>query len=232
MDKKTFVIAIDGPVASGKGTIAAMLAQELGGYYLSSGALYRALALFCLENNISIEDEVKVTTALSDIEIVFEKNRMFLNQVDVTQKITTQEVANGSSIIAIFPKVRQQLVLKQQQIAKKMIDEGKIVVAEGRDTGTRVFPNSPLKIFLTASKEVRVARRFAQYRDLGEEVAEEEILEQIAERDRRDTERVADPLPKHPESLGYFVLDSSTLTEDQTLAAVQEELKKRGLINK
>lgn len=232
MDKKAFVIAIDGPVASGKGTVSAKLAHDLSGFYLATGAMYRAVALYCLENKIDIGDQDKVVAASAQSEIVMVDNVVLLNGEDITEKIKKQDVANAASVIALFPKVRAQLVLKQQETAKIAVAGGKIVVSEGRDTGTIVFPDSPFKVYLTATKETRAARRLGQYQENGQRVTLEEVMEEIVERDKRDTERVADPLPKNPEQLGYFVLDTTSLTEEQTLQALTSELERRSLINK
>jgi len=136
MDKKVFVIAIDGPVASGKGTISTKLARELKGFYLSSGAMYRAFGLHCLENKIDITAEEAIVKALIGVEIELTDKAVLLNGTDVTERTKDQDVSNTASIIAMFPKVRERLLVKQHQIATNALNNGKIVVAEGRDTGT------------------------------------------------------------------------------------------------
>lgn len=230
MDKKTFAIAIDGPVAAGKGTIALQVAHALGGFYLYTGAMYRSLTLFCLDNNIDLGDPQAVTNALSGITIAFQQERVLLNDTDVTDRIKAQDVANGASLIATYPSVRSEMVGKQQHIAQNALSYGKIVVSEGRDTGTKVFPDAPLKVYLTASQEIRAKRRLAQFIDQGRDVRFEEILEEIADRDKRDTQRQIAPLPSNPAQLGYFILDNSTMNEEQTVQAILNELKRRQLV--
>lgn len=225
--KKGFVIAIDGPVASGKGTLAPKLARELKGFYLYTGAMYRCVALYCLEKGIDLTDEEKVVAALAEIEIHFEGERVFLNGQDITERIKATDTANGSSVVAVYEKVRSSLVAKQQELGKKAIEQGQVVVLEGRDTGTKVFPQADLKIYLTASDTVRAQRRLAQYLSQGRDVDFEEVLEEVRARDKRDLERTIDPLPSNPEALGYYVIDNSEKNEEN---AVKEALKKRGLI--
>jgi CMP/dCMP kinase len=230
MDKQTFAIAIDGPVAAGKGTIAAKLAHDLSGLYLYTGAMYRAVALFCLENHISLSDPEKVAAVLPEVTIAFQGSEVFLNGTNVTEKIKQHDVANGASIIGMYSKVRESLVARQRQIAETAIKEGHIVVLEGRDVGTKVFPDSPFKVYLTATPETRAHRRLSQYLDGGREVSFEEVLAEIHERDKRDTGRIVDPLPTDPARLGYFIVDSSNLSEQETVDMIKEELKKRGLV--
>jgi len=230
MDKKAFAIAIDGPVAAGKGTIAQKVAQSLHAFHLYTGAMYRSLSLFCLDKGIDFTDEEAVVGAVAGVTIVFQNDAVLVNGNDVTNRLQTQDVANGASLIATFPKVREQMVRKQQQLAQEAMNNGTIVVSEGRDTGTRVFPDAPLKVYLTASAEIRANRRLLQYRDQGRDVSLEEVLAEVQARDKRDTGRSADPLPNNPAELGYFVLDDSTLSEEQTVGAIIEELKKRNLL--
>lgn len=224
---KGFVIAIDGPVASGKGTIAPKLANALNGFYLYTGAMYRCVALACIEKGIDMQHEDNVVVVLPDLEIHFEGERVFLNGRDVTERLKAEDAANGSSVVAVYPKVREELVKRQQQIGDTAIKKGQVVVLEGRDTGTKVFPDAAIKIYLTASDEVRAKRRLAQYISQGREVSFEQVLQEIRERDKRDKERATDPLPSNPEELGYFVVDNSEVNEEKT---IMEELKRRALI--
>ncbi len=227
---KTFAIAIDGPLASGKGTLAKQLARDLNGFYLYTGGMYRAVALYCLENGYDLADEQAVIGVLPSATITFQDNNVFLNGKEVTERIALPDVAQSASKIAVLPTLRDAMVLKQQQLAKEAMIQGKIVVAEGRDTGTNVFPDSPFKVYLTASEDIRARRRLSQYQEQGKIMTFEEVLAETRERDHRDTERVTAPLPKNPEALGYFILDNSGMSQEQTLSALKEELQKRDLL--
>ena len=226
-----FSIAIDGPVASGKGTLATALAERIGGFYINTGAMYRAVALLSLERGIDINNEAEVNIVLPDTRIEFKDNDVFLNGRDITERITKPDISHGSSVVAIYGSVRKDLVRKQQQMAKDAIDEGKTVIAEGRDTGTKVFPNSALKIFLTARPEVRALRRTIQYQEKGINKEAHEVLGDLKMRDERDMNREIDPLPSNPSSLGYYILDNSNQTEEESLDSIITELKRRGLIH-
>lgn len=224
-----FTIAIDGPVASGKGTIAKKLAEELKGLYLYTGGMYRSVALACINLGLDVTNPEHVISVLGKIDIqISEEHNVFLNGKDVTERIKQADTASGGSIVAVIPYVRKVLVKRQQEIAKKTIEKGEVVVAEGRDTGTVVFPHAELKVYLTADPEVRAKRRLAQYERHEAEL--EKMLEEIHERDNRDKGRRIDPLPSNPEAHGYFILDNSNLTEEQTLDAIKEELHKKSLI--
>lgn len=226
-----FAIAIDGPVASGKGTIAQRLSQDLHGFYLYSGGMYRAVALACITKGYDVTDPEQVIRALAKADIrVGPEHQVMLNGQDVTDRIKESDTASGGSIIAVIPHVRKILVKKQQDLAHEAIAQGKIVVAEGRDTGTVVLPDAAVKIFLTASPEVRARRRLAQYKEPESELAG--MIATIKERDERDTGRKIDPLPTHPEALGYVIIDNSNMTEDETIEAIEQELKKKTLITK
>lgn len=231
MDKKTFAIAIDGPVAAGKGTIAMQLARSIHAFHLYTGAMYRCLALFCLENKIAFDNQDAVVGALAKVMIEFADDKILLNGVDVSDKLFAQDVANGASLIATFAGVRSLMVQKQQQLGKEAMNKGNIVVSEGRDTGTRIFPDASLKVYLTASAEVRATRRLLQYREQGRDVSLEEVVEEIKARDKRDMGRSIDPLPADPASLGYIMVDNSNMTEEQTVETIVGELKKKQLIN-
>lgn len=227
--QKGFVIAIDGPVASGKGTLAAQLAKDLHGFHLYTGAMYRSLALFCIQKSINLENESEVDRALSELDMRFMNGRIMLNNSDITERINEHDVANGASVIGVYPKVREELVRKQQALAEKVCEQGQVVVAEGRDMGTVVFPNSPFRIYLTARPEIRAKRRMEQY--LNENTDLEKELENLKKRDKRDQEREVSPLPSQPEKLGYFIVDTTDRSHAETLSTVKEELKKRRLIN-
>jgi len=224
------IIAIDGPVAAGKGTIAPKIAHRLGGFYLPTGAMYRGVALACIENNIDYTDGEKVAKLLPQIKLSFNGERLQLNGTDVADRIRKEDVSKGSSAVAVFPSVREALVEQQQQIGHEKSREGKVVVAEGRDTGTKVFPDADLKVFLTAKLEIRTQRRLKQIEESGQDVPEfTMLLKDIEARDKQDSERETDPLPTDPEKLGYFVVDDSELTEDETIEKIIFQLKKLGL---
>lgn len=226
-----FSIAIDGPVASGKGTLANVLAKRLGGFYLDTGAMYRSVAFQCLQNGIDINDQAAVETTLPSLDVVFEGGRISLNGSDVTERIREQDVTHGSSVVAQYGSVREDLVRKQQQIAKEAMKNGQMVVIEGRDVGTRILPNASLKIFLTARPEVRALRRAVQDREKGIKTDAHEALKDLRKRDERDMNRAIDPLPSNPSELGYFILDNSDQFEEETVESIMAELKRRGLVH-
>lgn len=228
--REGFAIAIDGPVAAGKGTIASKLAKELQGFYLYTGAMYRCLALECINRGVAVEDEAAVEKVLPFVTITFDNTKTFLNGVDVTERIQEADAASGASIVSVYPYVREASVIKQQAIAKKAIENGEIVVAEGRDTGTRVFPDAKFKLYLTATPEVRAKRRLTQFLNQGRKVDYEHVLAEVRERDERDKSRETDPLPSNPEELGYFILDDSQMSEEETLGVIKAELERRQLV--
>ena len=223
---KGFVIAIDGPVAAGKGTVSPLLAKNLNGFYLYTGAMYRCLALLCIKRGVDTKDENIVVTILPEFRINVSDNKVFLNGEDVTERIKEEDVAMASSDVAVIKKVREEMVSIQREIANKLIDEGKIVIAEGRDTATRVFPNAKLKIFLTATPEVRTKRRLLQIEERGEKAEFENVLKDVKLRDEQDSDREIDPLVKDPQAFGYFVLNDSEMSEEETIKTIIKEVKK------
>lgn len=231
MNPNKFAIAIDGPVAAGKGTIAVQLAKELHGFYLYTGAMYRSVALYCIEHGIDLHNEEAVVAIVPQIQFSIKDNILLMDGRDITERIRQKDTASGSSVVAVYPKVREELVKKQQQLANEAIEQGQIVISEGRDTGTKVFPDSPLKIFLTATDETRAKRRLLQYQSMGKQMSFEDVLAEIRERDKRDTEREADPLPRNPEELGYVIIDDSELSEEGTLDAIRNAMKERNLFD-
>lgn len=232
MPSNGFVIAIDGPVAAGKGTIAPALAQKLGGFYLYTGAMYRCLALYCIENNIDFDNVGLIEQVLDKVNINFEKDQVFLNGENVTERIKEKDVASASSKIAVIPEVREEMVKKQRSIAQEKINKGMIVVAEGRDTATKVFKDAALKVYLTAKVEVRVKRRLAQLRDKGDiNLTYNQVLNDVLERDQRDSNRKIDPLVKEPEKFGYFIVNNSDMNEKQTIDFIVKEVQEKGLVS-
>lgn len=229
--KEGFVIAIDGPVATGKGTIAHLLADRLHAFDLWTGATYRCLALYCLENGIDLHDSKKVLGILSNVVVDIRENKVYLNGKEVTDRIVQPDVAAGSAITSSLPEVRRYMVAMQQEIAKRRLSEGIIVIAEGRDTATKAFPDAAMKIYLTAKVEVRAKRRLAQLIEKGEHMTVEQVLEEIKLRDKRDMERETDPLVSDPTQYGYFIVDNSDMTEEETIEFIITKLHKKGLLH-
>jgi CMP/dCMP kinase len=229
--KKGFIIAIDGPLASGKGTIAKKLAYVLNGVDLYTGAMYRSVALYCINSGITLQHAEDVVAQLDKITVEYNEDRILLNGTDVTEAIQEAAIAEGASVIGVIPEVRKELVRRQQVKGRDEMNKGKIVIVEGRDIGSVVFPDAALKIYLTASESVRANRRLEQYHRQGVSLTFDEVLEQIRTRDKRDKERASDPLASDPEKYGYVVLDNSEMSEKQTLEAIKKELGKRGLMD-
>jgi cytidylate kinase len=226
-----FLIAIDGPVASGKGTTALALSNRLGGFFINTGGMYRAVALFCINKSVDINNEEEVTKVLSEANIEAGNGKIFLNGEDVTERIKESDTSEGSSVVAVYGSVRETMVKKQQEIGQRAINGGQMVIAEGRDVGTRVFPRAAFKVFLTASVEVRAKRRQFQYRAKGIRKEMQDLIEEIIARDQRDTGRTIDPLSSDPEKDGYLVLDNSDQTPEQTAEVIMQDLTERGLID-
>ena len=226
---KKIVVAIDGFSSCGKSTMAKDLARVVGYIYIDTGAMYRAVSLYALRHNLMNEetiDEVALQKEITKIEITFRPNEQghsetFLNEENVEKQIRTLEVANGASRVSTLKFVREHLVALQREMGK-----GKGVVMDGRDIGTVVFPDAELKIFLTASPEVRAERRFEELKQKGMEQPFEEVLSNLKERDFRDQNRKESPLKQAEDAL---LLDNSTLTlQEQTdwlLARFQEKTK-------
>ena len=210
------VIAIDGPAGAGKSTVARAVAQELGFTYLDSGAMYRCVALTCLEWGADPEKSGEATSTAESIQISFEDGTVLIDGVDVSEGIRTPEVTEAASKVAVHPGVRAAMVSEQG----RLIAAGRYV-AEGRDIGTVVSPDSPLKVFLTASPEVRAERRAEQ---TGADAAE--ILTAQLERDRRDTEREHGALKVAGDSVE---IDTSELSLEEVVGRVTALARDRGL---
>ena len=195
------VIAIDGPSASGKGTIAKRVAQALGYHYLESGALYRLVALLALRNNLV--DEAAIAEAAANMDVVFQGDEIFLEDQDVSAQIRHETVGNRASEIAPMTAVRRALLQRQRAFR-----EPPGLVADGRDMATIVFPDATLKIFLTASPEVRAERRYKQLIEKGIGANLRALSRDLQERDERDASRAVAPLVPAPDSQ---VLDSTAL---------------------
>lgn len=220
VDKK-INIAIDGYSSCGKSTLAKGLAKELGYSYIDSGAMYRAVTLYALNNNLITSreiDEKGLLEKLSSIEVDFVNkkgvNTTRLNGKDVENEIRTLEVSSLVSQVSRIPEVRGKLRVMQQKAARK----GGVVM-DGRDIGTAVLPKADLKIFMTADPEVRVERRFAELSFKGEKLTRDEVRQNLALRDRLDTNRKENPLRKAEDAR---VLDNTDFTEKEQLALVRD----------
>ena len=216
-------IAIDGPAGSGKSSVARVVAQMLGYLYLDSGAMYRALALKALQENIALEDENRLVALAKKTHVELQpptaeqeqsgaKNRVFLDGIEVTQAIRTAEVAQAASRLATVGPVREVLVAEQQRAGA-----GGGVVMEGRDIGTVVFPNADLKIFLEAAPEVRAERRWKEHQEKGERVGLAEVIVEVQERDLRDRERKVSPLMRASDAV---LVDNTAMDIEETARLV------------
>lgn len=210
---KKITITIDGYSSCGKSTMAKDLAREVGYIYIDSGAMYRAVTLYCLENQLFTEegiDTTKLEAALPDIHISFQLNpdtqrpMTFLNGENVEDRIRTMEVSSHVSPVAALPFVREALVKQQQDMGKE-----KGIVMDGRDIGTAVFPEAELKIFVVASAEIRAQRRYDELKAKGQEASYDEILANVKERDYIDQNREVSPLRQADDAI---LLDNSNLT--------------------
>jgi len=208
------VIAIDGPTASGKGTVAQRVAQHLGFHYLDSGALYRLTALSALRRKLALDDEAALARLAATLPCRFANDRIYLADEDVTDAIRAEEVGNTASKVAALPAVRQGL--HQLQLG---FCQPPGLVADGRDMGTVVFPHAKLKVFLTASVSARAERRYKQLIEKGFPAKMADLLQDLMDRDARDANRSISPL-KPAESA--YLLDTSELTIEQAVAKVLE----------
>ena len=211
------VITIDGPTASGKGTVASRVATALGFDYLDSGALYRLSAYKALKNHLDLADEETLARVAGDLSPRFKDGRIELDGEDVTDKIRAEEVGVAASKVAALPKVREAL-LDVQKRARRLPG----LVADGRDMGSVIFPDAPLKVFLTASAKARAQRRFNQLKEKGIIANIDTLTRDLEERDRRDIERAVCPLAPAKDAK---ILDSSELSIDATVQQVLDWYK-------
>ena len=197
-------IAIDGPVGAGKSSISDQVARKLGILHLDTGAMYRAVGLYCLENGVD----------LSEVDVQYQNGAQhtLLNGRDVTAFIRSQEVGQAASSVSRYPKVRKMLVQRQQELA-----QSQPMLLDGRDIGTVVLPHATVKIYLTASAQARATRRMLQLREKGDQTPFEAILEEVNARDWQDTHREADPLRRAEDAI---LVDSSDLSFDETVNAI------------
>jgi cytidylate kinase len=232
MGEKVLQIAIDGPVASGKSTVAKALAEKLNLLYIDTGAMYRALALSADEEHIAWSDVRRIEKLVDKVEIELrrpgngEKDgrgvTVELNGKDVTWEIRTQNIAEGASVVSQYQHVREVLGEQQQQAAMK-----EPVVMEGRDIGTRVLKDASLKIFMTADVEKRVGWKQAQMKGLGEDISVDEVRKALMMRDEREMGRKNDPLRP---AEGAWILDTTDLTIDRVVKAIVGRVRDLGFV--
>ena len=225
---KKIIIAIDGFSSCGKSTMAKGLAKDIGYIYIDTGAMYRAVALYCLRKNLFNEDgsvkEEELREHLKDISIAFKLNRetqlpmTFLNGENVESVIRSIEVSSRVSRVASLGFVREVLVKQQQEMGKE-----KGIVMDGRDIGTVVFPQAELKVFVTATARIRAQRRYDELKGKGQEASFEDILQNVEERDRLDQTRAVSPLRKADDAL---LLDNTHLTIEEQKEWLKEQYNK------
>lgn len=225
---KKIIIAIDGFSSCGKSTMAKDLAKEIGYIYIDSGAMYRAVTLFCIEHHLFNADgsirEEELKAQMKDIQISFRLNpetqrpMTHLNGVNVEERIRTLEVSSHVSPVAALGFVREAMVMQQQEMGK-----AKGIVMDGRDIGTAVFPDAELKIFVTASAQIRAQRRYDELKEKGQEASYEDILHNVEERDYIDQNRKVSPLRKADDAL---LLDNSHLSIEEQKEWLKQQFEK------
>ncbi|MFZ6690888.1 (d)CMP kinase [Undibacterium sp. SXout20W] len=208
------VITIDGPTASGKGTVAHRVAKHLGYHYLDSGALYRLTALMAHKQEIALDDEPALAALARELPCRFNHGHVLLDEIDVTEEVRAEAIGVGASKIAVLPEVRKALIDLQVSFRNT---PG--LVADGRDMGTVIFPDAQLKVFLTASAEARASRRYKQLIEKGISANMENLVKDLMERDARDSARTAAPLKPSPDAI---ILDTSEITAEQAVQNVLE----------
>jgi len=214
-------ITVDGPGGSGKGTISLLLARELGWHFLDSGALYRALAVAVQQMKVSIEDEAGLATLAKDLPVAFHEFQVSLSGQDITHDLRSEQCGAAASKLAVFPAVREALLSRQRAFLQP---PG--LIADGRDMGTVVFPEAPLKLYLEASLDERAKRRYLQLKERGQNVTLDKILQEIAARDARDKNRATAPLSPAKEAI---IVDTTNMAIPEVFEKVMKIVRKTGL---
>ena len=221
-----YIIAVDGPSAAGKSYLSKKISEILNIIYIDTGAMYRAVALYFIQNNIDMENDAEVQVALDNIEIKFKRVNnelhIFLNDIDVSSDIRTEEIAMVASKVSAIKKVRYDMVDRQRKLA-----ENDSVILDGRDIGSVVFPNADLKIYLTADENERAKRRHIDLKAKGIECEHEEVLEDIKKRDYNDINKPISPLIKTEDAV---LMDTTNMTIEEEVEEVIRLLKERDVI--
>jgi cytidylate kinase len=223
MSEKVLVVTIDGPSGSGKGTLSQLMAKQLGFHLLDSGALYRITALASLQKNIDLDNVDAVADVALNLQIRFDvsgdKTIIFLEDKNVTDAIRTETISMAASKVAAYPPVRSALLARQRAFAT-----APGLIADGRDMGTVVFPEAPVKLFLTASAEARAERRYKQLIAKGETVDKTILVKEIQERDDRDTKRSVSPLVPANDAV---IVDSTSMSIEQVFDFMLNQIHKK-----
>ncbi len=221
--QRPFVVVIDGPAASGKSTTARIVSNKMNWLMLDTGAMYRAIAVYTVQQNVALSDSEKIGTLANQVQLDLEPSdngvRVFLNDQEVTEEIRTPEIDKAVSPVCEIPKVRDAMVSLQRKIA-----EGHSLVAEGRDMGTVVFPNADLKFYMDASIEARAMRRKKDMEAKGIDISLQQLKEDIAERDRRDSSRDHSPLKPAEDAIH---LDTTKLSIDEQVEEIMTLINKK-----
>ena len=212
------IVAIDGPAGSGKSTIAKLLAKKYNLTYIDTGAMYRMITLYLLENNIDISDLKEVERVLNTVNLDMQGDKFYLDNVDVSTKIREKRINDNVSKVASIKIVRSNLVDLQRKISNN-----KDVILDGRDVGTVIFPNAQVKIFLIASPEERARRRYNEFLEKKTEITYDEVLKSIKERDHIDSTRDESPFVKADDAIE---LDSKNLTIEDVVNFISKEIEK------
>ena len=212
------IVAIDGSAGSGKSTIAKLLAKKYNLTYIDTGAMYRMITLYLLENNIDISDLKEVERVLNTVNLDMQGDKFYLDNVDVSTKIREKRINDNVSKVASIKIVRSNLVDLQRKISNN-----KDVILDGRDVGTVIFPNAQVKIFLIASPEERARRRYNEFLEKKTEITYDEVLKSIKERDHIDSTRDESPFVKADDAIE---LDSTNLTIEDVVNFISKEIEK------
>ena len=212
------VIAIDGPTASGKGTVAQRIAETLGFHYLDSGSLYRLVALAATGGGIDLKDDFALATLAAGLDVRFAEGRIWLDEREVTDEIRTEVVSQNASRVASLPKVREALLKRQRNFR-----QSPGLVCDGRDMGSVVFPDATAKFFLTASVEARAERRTKQLNEKGMSAIMADVVKELRARDERDSNRPVAPLKHYSDA---YLIDTTDISADFTVDRILRQYRK------